>query len=279
MTIKIAHEAPVSLLYDIDRETDYSYFLVHLFEENAAYLKWAKDVVAQGRECILDNSIFELGTAFNTEAYVKWINEIKPTYYIIPDALEDKDKTTELFNMFTKQYRDLPGLTIAVAQGKTYEEFCACYTYLVEKVDKIAIPFDLSFLQNLFDEKYSYYKNHPLISPLTKSSMGRVILIDKMIDDNIINTDKKHHLLGCFLASEFRSYKNESKYGFIDSLDTSNPVVAGLKLQRYMQLSDKTWGLLHKPEEKLFTLINTDVSEDQKEVILYNVNKFKSNIN
>lgn len=279
MTIKIAHEAPVSIVKEIDKITDYSYFLVHLFEENEEYLNWAKEVVNQGRECILDNSIFELGIAFDTESYVRWIKEIKPTYYIIPDSLENKDKTIELFNTFINNYKDLPGKTIAVAQGKTYEDFCDCYSYLVDKVDKIAIPFDFNFLIELFDTKYPHYKEHDLVNPLIKFSMGRGILIDKMIDEGIINKNKKHHLLGCFLASEFSSYRDNSKYEFIDSLDTSNPVVAGLKLQRYMQLSDKTWGLLHKPKEKLFTLINTDVSDDQKEMILYNVNKFKSNIN
>lgn len=275
--MKIAHEAPICLLEDIDKVTDYSYFLVHLFEENEEYLNWARKITSSERESILDNSIFELGTAFDMHKFAKWIKDIKPTYYIIPDSLGNKEKTIELFNCFRDAYGDLPGKSMAVAQGKTYEEFVDCYKYLVDKVDKIAIPFDFTFLEDLFNSKYPAFKDRPLINTLTKLSLGRVILIDKMLSEGIIDKNKKHHLLGCFLASEFAAYKDRQKFSFIDSIDTSNPVVAGLKGEKYKLINESDWSLDYKPKEKLFTLINNDVSDLQKELIFFNIEKFKSN--
>ena len=36
--IKIAHESPKSIFEDVQKQTDYDYALVHLFEEDEEYL-------------------------------------------------------------------------------------------------------------------------------------------------------------------------------------------------------------------------------------------------
>ena len=45
--MKIAHEAPLSIFDDVQKVTDYDYFLVHLFEENSDYEKKAHECVAK----------------------------------------------------------------------------------------------------------------------------------------------------------------------------------------------------------------------------------------
>ena len=40
-----------------------------------------------GREVLLDNSIFELGEAFDSDKFAKYVEELKPSYYIVPDVL------------------------------------------------------------------------------------------------------------------------------------------------------------------------------------------------
>ena len=85
--IKIAHEAPKSIFSRVQDFTDYDYALVHLFEEDKDYYNQFKQAVEKGREVILDNSIFELEEAFDAERFAYWINELKPTWYIVPDAL------------------------------------------------------------------------------------------------------------------------------------------------------------------------------------------------
>jgi hypothetical protein len=265
MPIKIAHEAPLNIFTDIQKLTDYDYCLVHLLEESKEYLTYFKKAIADGREVVLDNSIFELGTAFDPNKFASWVREIKPTYYIVPDALEDKELTIQQYDSFVEKYPDLPGKRIAVVQGKSYLEVVECYKHLVNKCDKIAISFDYSFFENWFpNEKNKYWK-------WTK---GRQKLLLLMLQGGIIDQSKPHHLLGCGIACEFSLYKD---FNWIDSLDTSNPVVAGLKHLRYDSLKEG-WGLEDKPSEKLFTLINTEVSEEQKELIFFNVQRFRENL-
>ena len=71
------------------------------------------------------------------------------------------------------------------------------------------------------------------------------------------------------LAQEFKDYKFISS---IRSVDTSNPIVAGLVGKRYY----KGIGLLDKPKTLLADLINSPVDEEQERDILYNVDEFKN---
>ena len=77
-------------------------------------------------------------------------------------------------------------------------------------------------------------------------------------------------MFGCALAKEFRWYRENNIVG-IRSLDTSNPVVAGIKGIPY----NGTLGLTEKPSQKLFTMINHEVTDDERELILYNAAKFR----
>ena len=103
---------------------------------------------------------------------------------------------------------------------------------------------------------------------------GRQYLIDLLIDEKLINYDKPHHLLGCGLPQEFAHYKGE-KYDFIDSLDTSNPVVHGMAGIEYKE-NDGVFYLEDKSDTKLFTLMNEDVENLDK--VFYNIMKFRANI-
>ena len=96
---------------------------------------------------------------------------------------------------------------------------------------------------------------------------GRQTTLQNMIRDGVIDTDKPHHLLGCGLPQEFTSYRD---YVWVDSLDTSNPVIHGMKGIRY-----ESYGLTDKESVKLFTLINEDVV-DCWDDIEYNIKVFKA---
>lgn len=262
MDIKIFHEAPKSIFEEIQKHTAGDYALVHLFEEDKEYLNLFKDAVASGREVILDNSIFELEEAFDADRFAYWINELKPTWYIVPDSLENATTTRNNMEEWNQKYADkVPGKKIGVVQGKTYSEITACYEYMANQadVDMIAISFD-----------YSYYENtipHP--NKYVAWMLGRVQLLGKMLRGGVIDTDKPHHLLGCGLPQEFSFYR-ETGWDWIYSLDTSNPVVHGLKGIEY-----KDYGLWSKESQKLYTMINSEVSEDQLQLVKYNVNMFR----
>jgi hypothetical protein len=258
--ILVSHEAPISILEQVSTHIDYEYCLVHLYDSIPAYANFYKKSKLNNREVLLDNSIFELGKAFEANKFAKVIDELLPNYYIIPDVLENGYATCESFHNFTKEYKDLPGLKIGAVQGKCYEEIVDCYKYMSDNADYIAISFD-----------FSYYINTGRgNTKLERWCDGRKRLINNLIADGAWNWNKPHHLLGCSLAKEFRYYIDNNIYN-IRSVDTSNPVVAGIKDMKY----NGDLGLQDKPSVKLADLIDHEVTEDAKEAIFYNIAQFK----
>ena len=256
----VSHESPISMLDESRSYNDYDYALVHLFEEEPEYYNFFKVSKTLGREVLLDNSIFELGHAFDAKKFAKYVEELKPTYYVVPDVLEDSQQTCSSFNKFTLNYPDLPGLKIGVVQGKTYQELVECYRFMANHADYIAISFDYSWYQTIAFDDFG--------CKLQQQMKGRRRFIKMLIDDGMWDYGKPHHLLGCSLAQEFKDYKFVKG---IRSVDTSNPVVAGLLGKRYY----KGIGLLDKPKTLLADLINSSVDEESKRDILYNVDEFK----
>jgi len=243
---------------------DYDYALVHLFEKHDNYYDFFKKSLQRGRQVLLDNSIFELGKAFDSEKFAKYVTELKPSFYIVPDVLEEGYLTVKSFADFTSQFKDLPGLKIGAVQGKTYDELVDCYKYMSEYADYVAISFD-----------YSYY----IVTGRGKTKLdrfcsGRQNFINDLIQDGIWDWSKPHHLLGCSLAKEFRYYVNKNITN-IRSCDTSNPVVAGIKGLRY----NGDLGLQDKPSVKLADLIEHEPSSEELENIYYNIGMFKQILN
>ena len=255
--MKIAHEAPLSIFDRVQEMTDYDYALVHLFEENEEYYNKFVEARDKGREIILDNSIFELGIAWDSDRFAYWVEKLKPTWYIVPDVLDNKNATLNSFNKFVQKYPDLPGKRIAVAQGSTYEELVECYVILAnnDKVDKVAMSFNHPFFQDMgLENKYF------------NMMAGRQHTIARMIEENVINKNKPHHLLGCGLPQEFEQYVG---YDWIDSIDTSNPVMHGIKGIRYFD-----GGLNDKESLKMFTIMEEDVLASWDDIV-YNIDRFR----
>jgi len=266
--IKIAHEAPLSIMGRVRENTDYCYALVHLFETHPEYLKFFKQSIELGRTVILDNSIFELGEAFDTEKYVGWIKELKPTEYIIPDVLENPVATVDRAKQWMEKYSDLPGKKIAVVQGTDLKEVVYCYKNFLELgVDKIAFTF-----RGKLYERQSLGLVEPLDDRirLMSWSLGRVKLLDRLMELNIIDKKIPHHLLGCSLPQEFLQY-TDKKYSWIESLDTSNPVLLGLDYQRY----DEKGGVSYKAESLLFERIDEPVAPLSSDIIYENILSFR----
>ena len=260
--MKISHESPLCLLDRSRSYNDYDYALVHLFETEPTYYEFFKDSLAQGRHVLLDNSIFELGTAFDSDRYAHWIKELQPTEYIIPDVLENALGTMDNALEWKEKYSDLPGNKIGVVQGKSYEDLIQCYDYLdnVIGVDKIAISFD-----------YSYYLEvcpHP--NKWMGYVLGRVQTLTRLLKDGVINTEKPHHLLGCALPIEFMFYRQG--FEWLESLDTSSPIVHAL-----LGVGYEPGGLDSKKSLKLIELLNTpEPSVATMHTIKHNIQYFRS---
>jgi len=266
--IKISHESPLSMLEISRTYNDYDYALVHLFEQHADYYSFFEESLEQGRHVLLDNSIFELGTAFDSKRYAHWIQKLRPTEFIVPDVLEDCNGTIESAKKCLWHDWDFVNnsRTIGVVQGKTYGELVKCYVALDKElgVDKLAISFD-----------YSYYlKVFPHPNRWVSYMMGRVMTLNQLMADGIINKDKPHHLLGCAHPREFSFYQGPA-YHWIETLDTSSPIVHGIKRVRYTNAIGK-W---NKESTKLVDLLHVIPDETQERIIASNLIDFRNYVN
>jgi len=277
----ISHETPISLLEESLSYNSYDYALVHLLPTHKEYKDFYFRCSQKGRHVLLDNSLFELGESYDPEEFAYWIKELQPTEYIIPDVFNDKDKTIESYENFISKYSNLPGKKIAVIHGKTYQEFKECYEFFEDKVDKIAF----NFVDDYFKKSY---EDECLVSKLTtptywnsipenewkKYALGRAMLVSRMIEQGVMSRYNKHHLLGATLPREFSLYYDNDISEYITSIDTSNPIVAGLLNKRY----EEPHGLKEKWSVKLVDFIGVQPNYQQLKDIFYNIGIFKKYI-
>lgn len=249
--IEVSHESPISMLKASLYYNDYEYALVHLFDKYPKYLKFYLDSI-KTRKLYLDNSIFELGDAFDIPKFKEWcevfcgINEDN-FYYIVPDVLEDCERTIENFVNFDFK----KGHRIGVAQGSTKAETIKCFEFLRGKCDIIAISFD-----------YSWFGTD---NSLIQRALNRVSFINTLDEFGLLK-NTKIHLLGCYVPQEFQFY---GEYPEIVSLDTSNPVLHGLKRIAYDYNGLKT-----KESQKLADLIEFKGKIPPE--VWFNIGVFKS---
>jgi hypothetical protein len=267
MLIKVSHECPISILDQSHVISDYEYCLVHLLEQYPAYYKHYKAArEVYNREVLLDNSIFELGHAFDSEKFLAAAIDLKPNMFIVPDVLEDTAKTVTSFASWKSSgkinaVKDVcVTKAIGAIQGTNWNDLVACYKFMSDEADMIAISFDFSYYEVTGEGN----------TKLDRWCNGRQRFISQLIDSGIWNWNKPHHLLGCSLAKEFRYYLNHNIFNIV-SCDTSNPIVAAIHNMKY----DAEYGLPTKPSTKLADLIDHQVTKDEMEIIEYNTKMFK----
>lgn len=247
MGLKIYHEAPISMFSEVQDFTDGDYALVHLLDQNAKYRKMFVQAACQGRTIILDNSVFELGEPYDQGAYIEWIIRLNPDYYVVPDKQNDLEETLDKFFSFIA----IPAIKsyprMGVVQGKTDNELTQCYDKMIPHCDIIGIPFDHPSWE------FGGYTN------------GRADFIQHLHTTGRIY--KPIHLLGVHLPQEITRYRN---YKFIASIDTSNPVVHGLHGIRYDR-----YGLPYKHPIKLHTLVDEEITLEQRLNVYYNMFMFR----
>lgn len=265
--MKVSHESPISILEQSQLYNDYDYALVHLFDKFPTYRHYFKAAREHyNREVLLDNSIFELGKAFDSDLFFKETMWLQPNMFIIPDVLEDMSGTISSFATWQNSGKinevksTFPTKAIGAVQGKTWHEIKTCYKFMAENADMIAISFDYSY----------YHITGEGRTPLERFCSGRQRLIQHLIDDGVWEWNKPHHLLGCSLAKEFRYYVDENIHNIV-SCDTSNPIVAAINGLRY----DADYGLTTKPHTKLADLIEYTFNEDELALVDYNTKMFK----
>jgi hypothetical protein len=242
----ISHEVPQSMLEMSRAFNDYDYALVHLFMGNPQYFNFYKESVKMGRRVILDNSLYELGEAFDMKEYAEWIERLKPTYYIIPDTFWDSQATiNQAMEWMVKYGNDIdPKIRrIGVAQGSTYNEIKTTYKFLAAICDCIAFTFKFSpkmledpdlkldeFLDTLVVRYPGIQISGPDLTVEDKQAACRYLVLKKLEEDGVIDYRKEHHLLG--LQNTTLLYE-ACLFPWVTSIDTSNPVINGFEGNAY----------------------------------------------
>jgi hypothetical protein len=271
--MKIAHEVPLFMLEKSREFNTYDYALVHLFGKIKEYYQFFVDSLKQGREVIVDNSVFELDKAFDAKEFVTWLQTIANDagtdaglWYIIPDVLDDCTQTINNVTSFVKKFPNIPGRAIGVAQGDTFYNLLKCYGQVWEHVDKVAVSFNCRAYETWFE------CTQPSMAVLEQWVRGRQLFLEMLHHSGWLTESKPMHLLGCAVPQEFRYYTTEhpALSHFIDSLDTSNPIVHGMLGIRYSNA-----GLNQKKSIKIAEMMDTEESKCDMEAVYHNIKMFR----
>lgn len=257
--MKILHESPLCLMNHIQQFTDGDYCLPHLMDQYEEYAKFFMRSKQSGRFIMLDNSLHELGIPYNEERIFYWLNELQPNEFFVPDYWEDRVKSTVSAKKWISYQDDYPDtMFIAVVQAQSIDEAVICYqSYKDLGYKKIAFSYGASY--------YNEISSHP--NKFLGKALGRIEVINNLYKKHIIEDNDKIHLLGCSVPQEFGFYKN---LPYIESIDTSNPVMAGIEGLRY-----NSNGLYIKPIVNMNECFEIPLNKIDLELVNYNIKQFK----
>ncbi len=265
MSILISHESPLPLLEKSLEYNDYQYILPYFYSRYPEYKEFMDGF--HGMK-ILDNGLFE-GEVPTIQELIQLIKESNPTIFIPPD--EWNDSTITLKN--AKYWMSLkntgvlePKLNLMVVlQGKTFSEIEQLYIQCV----------DLGYRHFAVNHSSIAYQNEvgSVEDPIEKAKIGRIQLIRRLWNKNIMKEHHWIHLLGATDITEFHYY-NQALPGVVNSIDTSNPIIFGCKKQNYSEELFKT-----KPQEKMEFFFDKEVDLEQLDCILNNIKTFKQIVN
>ena len=123
-------ELPLCMIKDNDRINDYDFILYHLCLKYPFYKEFFKR--KSTRLSILDNSAYEFfikKETFDEDAFISIVEELNPSYYIVPDVLMDKTSTVENYDRWKTKSIFVDSKPMLIPQGRTliflfYTKWC-----------------------------------------------------------------------------------------------------------------------------------------------------------
>lgn len=256
--MKVSHEVPLCLLEDSKKFNDYDYILPHLLDEEPAYLDYFLKAKAEGRYIIMDNSLHELGEAYNHDRLLHWIEEIQPNEFIVPDVWENMVESVQNAEIWSDYVFPKGVEKVAVVQAQTLYEASECTkAYKALGYKKIAYSYGASY--------YNSVCPHP--NKDLGKALGRLYVITILLKMGDLTQEDRVHLLGCAVPQEFGWYKG---INCIESIDTSNPVMASLEGITYLNA-----GLTHKPKANMNDFFYMESDRISYDLLDHNLSKFK----
>ena len=255
--MKVSHEVPRCLLTASTEFNDYDYCLPHLLDQDEEYKQYFIDARDKGRYVIMDNSLHELGEAYDFDRLKYWVNELEPDEFMVPDVWMRCAETAAQAKYWLQFEFPEKTQKIAVIQGENKNQAYLCANLLQNLgYKKLCVSYGATWYNDFF----------PHSNPDMGKALGRVRFVQGLLKLKELK-DIKFHLLGCSIPQEFGWYDNNPR---IESIDTSNPVMAALEGIEY-----KEHGLNTKPSANMNDHFNVDFMDIQYGSILYNANKFK----
>ena len=256
--IRVSHEVPLCLLTESEKFNDYQYFLPHLADEYPEYGKYFINYKQQGGYIIMDNSLHELGEAYNHDRLMYWVNQLHPDEFIVPDVWENTQETIN--NAIDWFHNKMPNGTtkVAVVQAKDLNEARNCVdAFKVVGYEKIAFSYGASY--------YNTISKHP--NKDLGKALGRLQVISSLLEEGTLSQTDRVHLLGCSVPQEFGWYKGMD---CIETLDTSNPLMAALEGIEY-----PVSGLTEKPKANMNNYFDIDRKDVNFNLVHFNTLTFK----
>ena len=255
--IKISHEVPRCLLTASPEFNDYDYCLPHLLDQDEEYKQYFIDARNKGRYIIMDNSLHELGKAYDYDRLLHWVGELQPNEFIVPDVWMKHAQTVSMAKYWKQFNYPKKTIPIAVIQGEDKNAAYLCAGLLVGLgYNKLCISYGADWYNDFF----------PHTNKDLGKSLGRIRFVNGLLNLKQYN-NIKFHLLGCSVPQEFGWYDNHPQ---IESIDTSNPVFAALERNIY-----NSNGLNEKPVLNMNTSFDIDGSKVNYNLVLKNIKKFR----
>ena len=256
--MKVSHEVPRCLLTAQREFNDYLYCLPHLLDQDEDYRNFFLEASENSEYIIMDNSLHELGEAYDHKRLLYWINELRPMEFIVPDVWMNRTQTC-VQAKYWQQYTYPENTTlVAVVQGESESEALLCYHNLrTLGYKKIAFSYGADWYNDVFP--------HP--NKDLGKALGRITFLSRLKSSGYLNDNDRIHLLGCSVPQEFAWY-NEFKC--IETIDTSNPVMAAIDGVKYTEN-----GLLTKPKANMNDNYDMYFDELDYSLVLHNTKMFR----
>jgi hypothetical protein len=237
---------------------NFDYCLPHLLDKYSDYRQYFLDARERDRFIICDNGLFE-GVTHTTQDLLEKIDLIKPDIFIVPDEWNDSTITAKNAKHWLQYKMPMRTKLMVVLQGKTVSDIHLLYQQCV----------DLGYTHFAFNHSSIVYQElGGSENVLANQSVGRVLLIQFLLSQNVIKDHHYIHLLGASTPQEFTFYRDAIPT-VVNSVDTSNPIICGALGIRYTET-----GLLEKPKEKIEEFMEENL-DSKLEDIIFNINKFK----
>ena len=221
MAIKLCFMSPIAHLGEFSERGDMLLALPHIVQNSTIYEKYYRDTQ---KKIILDSGVIEVGKPEKFEILIKIGENIEASVIALPDYLHDASKTIESAKIIYENFHNYIRLKrfsfMGIIQGKNVKEWLKCFEKMAN-MDMITI---------LGIGIYSVKHVFQSITHKTDCLNNRLACIELLDKKNMIPKGKKIHLLG---LGEPRELLYQKDYPFINSCDTTRPIMYGINGRRY----------------------------------------------